>query len=126
MLTDWGLLARALMALSIVLALMAGVAWLARRYLLTGGMAVLTSKRRLAVVEQTMLDGKSRLLLVRRDNTEHLLVLGPSGTVVVESGIAPAGKPRTEDTSAINTPATDPSDAGPTPGKPRALFEVQR
>jgi flagellar protein FliO/FliZ len=105
MLTDWGLLARATMALVIVLALVAGATWLARRYLVSGGMAGLAGRRRLAVVEQTMLDGKSRLVLVRRDNTEHLLVLGPSGAVVVESGIGPAagpaGIPHTENTPAI-------------------------
>jgi flagellar protein FliO/FliZ len=93
---DWQLLARATMALVLVLALVAGVTWIARRYFASGGMAGLTAKRRLGVVEQTMLDGKSRLVLVRRDNTEHLLVLGPSGAVVVESGIK-----RAEDTPAI-------------------------
>ncbi|MBV8536095.1 MAG: flagellar biosynthetic protein FliO, partial [Alphaproteobacteria bacterium] len=44
----------------------------------------------LSVVESALLDGKSRLVLVRRDATEHLLVLGPAGAVVVETGI-PAG-----------------------------------
>ncbi|MBI4183072.1 MAG: FliO/MopB family protein [Proteobacteria bacterium] len=44
--------------------------------------------RRLAVVDSAPIDGKRRLVLVRRDHVEHLLVLGPTGELVVEAGIA--------------------------------------
>ena len=90
MMSDWGLFARAVVALAIVLALMAAATWIARRYLVSGGLARVGGQRRLAVVEQTVLDGKTRLMLVRRDNVEHLLVLGPAGAVVVESAIRSA------------------------------------
>ncbi len=93
MLTDWGLLARAVLALALVLALMAGVAWVARRYLTSGAFAALGGRRRLAIVEQIMLDGRSRLMLVRRDDSEHLIVVGPAGSVVVETGIPAAQQP---------------------------------
>jgi len=43
--------------------------------------------RRLAVVEVTPLDGRRRMILVRRDNTEHLLLVSPTAEVVVEAGI---------------------------------------
>ena len=43
--------------------------------------------RRLSVVEATPLDGRRRLILVRRDDTEHLIILGPTSELVVESGI---------------------------------------
>jgi flagellar protein FliO/FliZ len=99
MLSDWGLLARFLVALAIVLALIAAATWVARRYLAIG-VGHLVGKRRLAVLETAMLDGKSRLVLVRRDNTEHLLVLGPAGAAVVESAI----------------PAADAAAGGTTPG----------
>jgi flagellar protein FliO/FliZ len=103
------MIARAILALAIVLALMAAMTWVARRYLASGGMAGrFAGKRRLGIVEQTILDGKSRLVLVRRDNTEHLLVLGPSGTVVVESGIRPPVDPlRPEGTPATEAPSTE-------------------
>jgi flagellar protein FliO/FliZ len=85
--SDWGIAARSLVALALVLALITAATWIARRYLAAGLIGNLGGKRRLSVVEYAMLDGKSRLVLVRRDTTEHLLVLGPSGAVVVESGI---------------------------------------
>ena len=43
--------------------------------------------RRLKVVEFLPLDAKRKLVLVRRDNRDHLLVLGPAGETVVEAGI---------------------------------------
>jgi flagellar protein FliO/FliZ len=83
---DVWMLARFVAALAFVLLLIGAVAWAARRYLNTGTIGTAT-KRRLGVVESTMLDGKSRLVLVRRDDKEHLLVIGPASTTVVESGI---------------------------------------
>ncbi len=74
-------------ALVFVLALIGGVAWVARRYLAIAHTRALTGKRRLAVVESIYLDGKSRLVLIRRDDREHLLMLGPTSSVVVEGGI---------------------------------------
>lgn len=90
MLNDWGMAARFLVALAFVLALIAAATWFARRYLASGFIGNLGGRRRLSVVEYAMLDGKSRLVLVRRDDTEHLLVLGPSGATVVETGIRSA------------------------------------
>jgi flagellar protein FliO/FliZ len=83
-------------ALAFVLLLIGGVAWLMRRYLNTGAIGS-AARRRLGVVESTMLDGKSRLVLVRRDDKEHLLVIGPASTTVVEAGIParPAEAPPT-------------------------------
>lgn len=47
--------------------------------------------RRLSVVEALPIDPRRRLLLVRRDGVEHLLLLGPNGDRIVESDIeAPA------------------------------------
>lgn len=44
--------------------------------------------RRLAIVEIASIDGKRRLVLIRRDRTEHLLLLGTNSESVVESGFA--------------------------------------
>ncbi len=112
MLNDWGLAARLVVALSVVLALIAASTWFARRYLGSGFMGKLGAKRRLSVVEYAILDGKSRLVLVRRDNVEHLLVLGPSGATVVESGIPgaadDAGRPDPARLTAIKPPGSGP------------------
>lgn len=83
---DLWTLARFTAALGFVLLLIGGVAWLARRYLNTSVIGP-SAKRRLGVIESTPLDGKSRLVLVRRDDREHLLVIGPGSTTVVETGI---------------------------------------
>ena len=51
--------------------------------------------RRLGVVEYMALDPKTRLVLVRRDDTQHLLLLGAAGPVVVERGIEALPEPET-------------------------------
>ena len=113
MLNDWGLAARFVVALAVVLALIAAATWFARRYLATGLAGRLGGKRRLSIVEYALLDGKSRLVLVRRDNVEHLLVLGPTGAAVVESGIVAAGgsepaRTETGKVAPINAPRSEP------------------
>lgn len=44
-------------------------------------------KRRLNIVETLPLDARRRLVLLRRDGVEHLVILGPSGETVIERGI---------------------------------------
>ena len=48
-------------------------------------------QRRLAVEEILPLDGKRRLLLIRRDGVEHLVLLDQSSEIVVERGISRDG-----------------------------------
>jgi flagellar protein FliO/FliZ len=45
--------------------------------------------RRLAFIERTHLDGGRKLLLVRRDNVEHLILIGGPIDLIVETGIEP-------------------------------------
>ena len=44
--------------------------------------------RRLDVVEQANVDGRRRLVLIRRDDVEHLVMTGGPVDVVIETGIA--------------------------------------
>ena len=44
-------------------------------------------KRRLSIVEVIPVDTKRRLVLVKRDDTEHLIMLGPNTDTVVERNI---------------------------------------
>lgn len=84
------------LALVFVLALIGLLGFAARRFGMGRIMPRARSKdRRLRVVEVAVLDSKRRLVLVRRDGTEHLIVLGPGNDVVVETGI-PAPAPETE------------------------------
>lgn len=76
------------MALVLVLGLILGLAWLVRRFGLAGALALPAGKeRRLQLVEVLSLDARRRLVLVRRDQTEHLLLLGVNEAIVVERGI---------------------------------------
>ena len=46
--------------------------------------------RRLEIIETTPLDGKRRLILIRRDEIEHLLLISPNSELVIEVGISNA------------------------------------
>ena len=46
-------------------------------------------ERRLDVVEQANVDGRRRLVLIRRDDVEHLIMTGGPVDVVIETGIGP-------------------------------------
>ncbi|HEX9447033.1 MAG TPA: flagellar biosynthetic protein FliO [Dongiaceae bacterium] len=75
---------RFILALVLVLGLLALAAFLLRR---SGIGPKLSRSRRLATVENLPLGPRHRLLLVRRDNVEHLLLLGPQGDLLVEGDI---------------------------------------
>ena len=82
-------------ALALVLALVALFAWGARRMGLGGGYVPRRGQaRRLNVVEATVVDAKRRLVLVRRDQTEHLVLVGGATDIVIERDI-PATKSQT-------------------------------
>lgn len=85
---------RFVLALVFVVGLIGGLAWVARRFGLGGQLAANTGRpRRLSIVEVAPLDGRRKLVLLRRDGVEHLVVLGQNREVVVETGIpAPAGR----------------------------------
>ncbi len=88
---DMDLVLRFVLALGLVLALIAATGWVGRRYVGSVRLPKLGGKRRrLAVVETLPVDGRTRLFLVRRDGTEHLIMLGASSAVVVESNIPAA------------------------------------
>ena len=81
-------IARYFGALLLVLALVGFAGLAARRFGVPGVMRS-NDTRRLAVVETLMIGPRQRLYLVRRDDVEHLIVIGNDGTHVVETGIAP-------------------------------------
>ena len=77
-----------LVALAAVLALIAGLAWVARRLGLAGRLPSAAGKSaRISVVEVRALDARRKLVLLRRDACEHLVLLGPNQDLLVESGI---------------------------------------
>ncbi len=80
---------RFIMALVFVLALIALAGWAVRRFGgLRMGIPARAGNRRLEIVEIAPIDSKRRLVLVKRDDTEHLLLLGITQDLVVETGIS--------------------------------------
>ena len=81
--------AKFFIAFLIVLGLIALTAWVVRRYGADriGAGAARGRQPRLAVIDAASIDGRRRLVLIRRDNTEHLLMIGGPTDVVVEPNI---------------------------------------
>lgn len=81
-------------ALLLVLAMVGGAGLLARRFGVPG-VTKAQSIKRLQVVETLMLAPRQRLIILRRDDVEHLILSGPEGATVIENGIVakPASAP---------------------------------
>jgi hypothetical protein len=80
---------KALLALIIVIALAAAVFWLVRRFTNVGlgGSNARGRQPRLAVIESGSVDGRRKLVIVRRDNVEHLIMIGGPTDVLIEANI---------------------------------------
>src|SRR6478735_4636491 len=81
-----------LFAFIAVLALIGVAAWLVRRFATNrlGANPGRGRMPRLAVIDAAAVDGRRRLVLVRRDNVEHLLMIGGPSDIVVEPNIVRA------------------------------------
>ncbi|MBF0324149.1 FliO/MopB family protein [Magnetospirillum moscoviense] len=79
-------------ALAFVVGLMLALLWALRRFGPAGMVVRAGAKRRLGVVETAALDGRRRLVLIRRDDTEHLLLVGGGNDMLIESRVAPAAQ----------------------------------
>src|SRR5262245_39479745 len=106
--SEMPLAARFFIAFLIVLALIGLTAWLVRRF---GSSRLGTATRgrqpRLAVIDAATVDGRRRLVLIRRDNIEHLLMIGGPTDLVVEPNIvrAVAAREVAREHARISTPA---------------------
>lgn len=81
---EWEPYLRMVLALAAVVGLIAGAAWIARRSGLAGGRLGQRGKRRLSIVESLGVDSRRRLVLIRRDDTEHLLLIGGGSDLLIE------------------------------------------
>jgi flagellar protein FliO/FliZ len=77
---------RFLIALIFVVAMIGALAWIVRRFGWANRFVAPAGKKRLSVIEVLPIDGKRRLVLLRRDAVEHLILLGAGGDLVIESG----------------------------------------
>ena len=89
--SEMPLAARFFIAFLVVLALIGLTAWLVRRFGANRlGGAARGRQPRLAVIDAASVDGRRRLVLIRRDNIEHLLMIGGPTDVVIEPNIVRA------------------------------------
>jgi flagellar biogenesis protein FliO len=107
-------------AFVVVLLLIGAATWLVRR---VGAGRTDAAARgrlpRLAVVDAAAVDGRRKLVIIRRDNVEHLLMIGGPSDVVVETNIVrasaapareiPPARGGTADTAPRAIPLPDPT-----------------
>ncbi|MBX9926456.1 MAG: flagellar biosynthetic protein FliO [Hyphomicrobiaceae bacterium] len=83
-------------------------------------------EKRIDVVDQTSVDARRRLVLIRRDNVEHLIMTGGPVDVVIETGIGERPQPQPNlrpVVQSVTQPAADlPYTA---PRQPRAFGQLQ-
>lgn len=51
-------------------------------------------RKRLGIVEEANIDGRRKLVIVRRDGVEHLVMVGGPVDIVIENGIDAEGEAR--------------------------------
>lgn len=74
-------------SLALVLGLMGGLALILKKIGLGNIGIVPADKRRLKIVEILPLDARRKALILRRDEKEHLVILGVNGETVIETDI---------------------------------------
>jgi flagellar protein FliO/FliZ len=99
---------RFFLAFLIVLGLIAVTAWAVRRFGSTrGGSPTRGRQPRLAIIDRAGVDPRRQLILVRRDNVEHLLMVGGPTDLVVEANIVRAAAPTRDAALARSAAAPD-------------------
>ncbi|GLQ07338.1 FliO/MopB family protein [Sneathiella chinensis] len=114
-----------IMGLIFVLGLIGLITVLARRFGMTPRADTRKGERkRLGVMAVQAIDAKRRLVLVRRDDREHLLLLGPERDLVIETDIPvrkkekPANAPADSTPEAEQTPSTTTDTSSDEPRMP--------
>ncbi|WP_181702292.1 flagellar biosynthetic protein FliO [Chthonobacter albigriseus] len=79
--------ARYVIAFAVVLVLLLALRWILKSVSRGGAMRPRGKQQRLAVMDVTVVDERRRLVLVRRDGVEHLLLVGGPTDIVVEQTI---------------------------------------
>lgn len=85
---DSQLVIRLILGMVFLLALLTFGLWTMRKSGIGGGFQKVRSKnKRASIVEVQAIDPKRRLIMIRRDNVEHLLLLGPHTDILIEGNI---------------------------------------
>ena len=115
-----------IIAFVIVLALIGAAAWLVRRF----GAARLAAGRgrqpRLAVIDAAAVDGRRKLIIIRRDNVEHLLMIGGPSDVVVETNILRTGAANQREPALPRAPSLPEATTWPLQPEPALAPRAER
>jgi flagellar protein FliO/FliZ len=118
---------RFFIAFVVVFALIGVTAWLIRRFGsgALGGAGARGRAPRLAVIEAGAVDGRRKLVLIRRDNIEHLIMIGGPTDIVVEANIVRGQNAREAASSRVSSvtealPRTLPAEETAWPLQPEA------
>lgn len=125
----------AILALGIVLVLIVLGVWTLKVFFKASNNIGRGRNRRLSVIDSVAIDPRRQLLIVRRDNVEHLILTGGPQDVVVESGIPVEPTPRGLRSMAPGagaaavpprTPAEAPADTATDPEKAAIRSRIER
>jgi flagellar protein FliO/FliZ len=113
---DFNIYLRFMFALILVLGLIGGLTWAARRFGFGGQLTPNAGKSpRISVVEVRTLDSRRKLVLLRHDGCEHLVLLGPHQDLHLEGGIpAPREAAHPVSLAATGAAAPEPTENAPT------------
>ena|SRR6185312_5968710 len=110
----------AALALAAVIVLIILALWVLKLVMHASNKVVRGSKRRLAVVDTLPVDGKRQLVIIRRDNVEHLLLTGGPQDMLIEGGIAiEAQQPATARPVPLRRPGMVAQPPAPQPATPQ-------
>ena len=110
-------------ALGAVIVLIVLAVWLMKVVFKVSGNSVRGRNRRLAVVDTLVLDQKRQLMIIRRDNVEHVILTGGAQDLVVETGIAVA---ESAVAPLARRPTPSPIPRRPAPAGPAPVVESVR
>ena len=76
------------LSLAIVVSLMGGLAFILKKLgLATEAHMKSGTDNRLKIVESIPMDARRRAVILRRDDQDHVVILGPNGETIVETNI---------------------------------------
>src|SRR5882762_5756993 len=82
---EWSTYLQFFLALIFVLGLIMAMSWALKRFGFgDGNKGPLARRRRVAMIESTALDSRHRVVLLRRDDVEHLVLVGPNTSQIIQ------------------------------------------
>jgi hypothetical protein len=102
-----GTLLNAAFALGIVLVLIVMGLWALKLLTRAGDNLARGKHKRLEIVDTAVVDGKRKVMIIRRDNVEHVILTGGPQDLVIESGIEVVEPPA--ERRATHRPAAQPA-----------------